>query len=404
MSKAENSPSLPFAPIPANPEQHLLAIARLTSDIFAMGEFTDEISQTYIGNCHYDFDTTRLIFVDEELVHHWGVWGYQMRLDSVQLKVAGIGAVGTREDHRQKGLMSRAAHASFEAMMANGYDLSILRGRHYVKFGYARAWNYITYKLKPEEIPAFELRHPYQTLTPDHLSAVDALYNQNYAGFSGTALRPTYRAISAENMQVYHGWFDGAGKLAGYVRAVPSEDKTTLQCFEATGEPEQGLAVLHDLIQKGSYDTLSFFTLPHHHPILQILRKGACIVENQFFSNTGWRVKLINLRSTLEKLRPVLENRLKKSYLMNWRGQLQLDGGEQKANLTIASGSIRVTDPSSCSHVLRAGAALGRFLIGSDNPIEIIRQEDITCLGEAAELATVLFPDLYPVLSHFDEF
>ena len=89
---------------------------------------------------------------------------------------------------------------------------------------------------------------------------------------------------------------------------------------------------------------------------------------------------------------------------MNWRGQLQLDGGEQKANLTIASGSIRVTDPSSCSHVLRAGAALGRFLIGSDNPIEIIRQEDITCLGEAAELATVLFPDLYPVLSHFDEF
>ena len=73
MSKAENSPSLPFAPIPANPEQHLLAIARLTSDIFAMGEFIDEISQTYIGNCHYDFDTTRLIFVDEELVHHWGV-------------------------------------------------------------------------------------------------------------------------------------------------------------------------------------------------------------------------------------------------------------------------------------------------------------------------------------------
>ena len=45
-----------------------------------------------------------------------------------------------------------------------GYDLSILRGRHYVKMGYARAWNYVTYRLKLEELPGGEPSKPYQPL------------------------------------------------------------------------------------------------------------------------------------------------------------------------------------------------------------------------------------------------
>ena len=403
--KASTSPSATlYSPIPAIPEQHLLTIAQLTSDAFAGGKYVEEISQHYIGNCHYDFDTSRLIFDGDNLIHHWGVWGYQMRLESIQLKIAGIGAVVTREAYRQQGLMALAAQDSFRAMLANGYDLSILRGRHYVKFGYARAWNYITYKLKPEEIPPFELKQPYRTLDPDHLSAIDACYNQSYAGFSGTAVRPTYRATSVENVQVYHGWFDEAGNLIGYVRAVPSEDQKTLQCYEAAGDPEQSLAVLAELTRSGSYETLNFFTLPQVHPILQIVRRGACVVENQYFHNTGWRVKLINLRSALGKMKPLLEARLKKSHLRNWQGQLQLDGGEQKASLIIEAENIQIADPAPSIHTLQAGAALGRFLIGSDESAEIIQQENIAFSGDAAELAAVLFPNLHPVLSHFDEF
>ena len=58
----------------------------------------------------------------------------------------------------------------------------------------------------------------------------------------------------------------------------------------------------------------------------------------------------------------------------------------------------------SSAHVLQAGAVLGRFLIGSDEPDEIIQQEDLTCRGEAAELVRVLFPNLRPMMSHFDEY
>ena len=170
--------SRPYTITPANPKQHLTAIAKITSDEYANGEFVEEIAQTYFNNCHYDWDVSRLLWDKDQLIHHWGVWGYPMRLGSVQLRVASVGAVVTREPYRKQGVMQQASLASFNDMREQGYDLSILRGRHYVKFGYARAWNYVTYKLKAEEVPDLPLKHPYQKLDRDHIAAMDYLYNQ----------------------------------------------------------------------------------------------------------------------------------------------------------------------------------------------------------------------------------
>ena len=388
---------------PADPARHMMAIARLTADAFAGGQYVDEISQTYIGNCHYDWDTSRLIWDGEQLVHHWGVWGYPMRLGNLELKVAGIGAVVTVEKYLKRGLMEMAARDSLDAMRKNGYDLSILRGRHYVKYGYARAWNYVTYRLKPDEIPELEIQAPYQLLEPDEMDAINALYNQTHQSYTGTCVRPTYRMLKADDMNAY-GWFDKAGKLAGYVRAVPSDDKKTLQCLEAAGDPHQSLAVMGENFKQGEYEALTFFTLPHKHPILQLLRKGACVVEDRYFYNTGWRVRIVNLISTLEKIKPLLETRLRQSGFAGWQGDLYLDAGEQNATLKIDAGRVNILPGSPSQHNIQGGVDIARFLIGSDEPEEIIQQADMSCTGEAAALARVLFPNLYPVMSHWDEF
>jgi predicted N-acetyltransferase YhbS len=404
----ENNPTPPqtnrYMICSADPEKHLKPIAKFTSKVFSGGQYVDEIAQTYIGNCHYDWDTTRLIWEGEELVHHWGVWGYQMRLDSVLLNVAGIGAVATDETCRKQGLMQRAALDSFRAMEKNGYDLTILRGRHYVKFGYVRAWNYVTYKLKPEEFPALEVKQPFQALNPAHIPQMDALYNRSHQGFTGTAIRPTYRNKNLEEMGVY-GWFDTDGNLDGYVRATPAEDSPkTLMCLEAAGDPLQGLAVLGERFKSGEFEQLHFFTLPHHHPFLQTLRRGAVIVEDRYFDITGWRVRIVNLLSTLEKNLPQLEARLQNSRFAAWTGSLHLDAGEQQATLAFAAGRIRVTGETTGEHFLHAGPALARFLIGSDDAEEIIQQEGITCTEQTLELVKVLFPNLHPMMSHWDEY
>ena len=239
----------------------------------------------------------------KSLVHHWGVWGYPMRVGSARLKTAGIGAVVTRELYRKQGLMQRAATESFGAMRELGYDVSVLRGRHYVKYGYARAWNYVTYRLTRDEVPAPVIEWPYQPLDPSHLDEIFALYNATHEAFSGTAVRPTYRVTTAADMSL-HGWFH-ENKLSGYLRAIPTDDKKSLQCLEAAGDVEQGLAVLAELFKQGDYESLTFFTMHRDHPMLKQIRKGACILENKYFDASGWRVRLVNLTGTLEKLRPL---------------------------------------------------------------------------------------------------
>jgi hypothetical protein len=403
MDKKMNQPTQ-YQMTSADPDRHIIPVARSISDEFAGGKFVDEISQKYLNNCHYDWNTSRLIWDGDLVIHHWGVWGYFMRLEKLKLKVAGIGAVTTREPYRKQGLMALAAQDSFDAMKETGYHLSILRGRHYVKFGYARAWNYVTYKLTAEEIPDFELKSPYQPIGEEYLDQIISLYNQSHTNYTGTAIRPTYRTMDQDGKKQFWGWFTGDGSLSGYLRAIPTDDNKILQCLEASGDPVQIIAVLKDLFLKGKYEILNFFTLHHQHPVLKILRKGACLVEERFFDNTGWRVKIINLPSTLEVMKPLFEGRLENSNLNTWKGQLHVDAGAQKANLSIQAGVIRVQESSFSDHNLHGGVAIGRFIIGSDEPQEIIQQEAVRCTGDGAELARVLFPNLHPTLSHWDEF
>lgn len=386
-----------------HPHEHLQAVAQITSDAFANGQYVEEIAAQYIGNSHYDWDVSRLAWHKEQLVHHWGVWGYPMHLDGVLLKVAGVGAVTTVPEYRQRGLMTRAALDSFQAMRQNGYDLSILRGRHYVKFGYARAWNYVTYRLKADELPELPAPPPHELLGPERMAEIEACYNQGYQAYSGAAVRPTYRMLQAGDMNAY-GWRDADGQLAGYVRAVPTDDKKTLQCLEATGDAQQGLAVLGKLFKEGDYETLAFFTLPHQHPILQLLRRGACVVEDRYFHNSGWRVRIVNLGSTLHKLLPRLEARLQRSWLAGWHGSLLLDAGEQRAVLQIKADRVQVLEAAESEHALRGGAEIARLLLGSDEPEEVLAQAQMRCTGLGAELACALFPNLHPVMSQWDEY
>lgn len=387
-----------------DPNEHLLPIAQLAADTFTGGKYVEQFCQNYIDNSHYDWGVSRLVMDGDKLVHHWGVWGYPMRIESARVKVAGIGAVVTHPNYRKQGWMHQAAQASFDAMEQDGYDLSILRGRHYVKMGYARAWNYVTYRFILEDLPGLEVKKPYQPLGIERVHEMDELYNQTHAHFSGTAIRPTFRNRHPEDIGVY-AWFDDNRILEGYIRAFPAEDNPKIfQCLEAAGDPEQGLAVLTDLFKKGDYEKLTCFTLPHQHPMLQFLRRGSCIVENRYFDISGWRVRIVNLHSALKKITPLLEQRLAQSQFAAWQGSLHLDADLWKASLQINNGRVKITGEEASDNIIRGGADIARFLIGSDEPDEIICQADMECTGISIPLARVLFPNLHPTMSHWDEY
>jgi hypothetical protein len=272
------------------------AAVSLIAELFTGGKHLESIRQVFLGGPCYDWNTMRLVWDGDQLIHHWGVIGYQMRLASINLKVAGVGAVGTLEEYRKRGVMTSAALSSLEAMHTNGYDLSILRGRHYVKFGYARAWNYLTVRLESKDLPILSSHGEYRPLSLVDQNRIDSLYNRFYSHFSGTAVRPIYHEILDEEVKV-QGWEDSSGELTGYVRTDIDTEKNELTCQEATGDPERCLAVLKELLIESNCNSLAFFTLPYDHPILQLVRRGACLVEEQYFHNTGWRVRVVNLTS-----------------------------------------------------------------------------------------------------------
>jgi len=327
--------------IQPDPEVDLRPIAQLAAEAFTNGQYVDQFCQNYIGNSHYDWHASRVIFDGDKLVHHWGVWGYAMRVEAVQLQVAGIGAVVTHIDYRKQGWMHQAAEASFDAMKQAGYELSILRGRHYAKMGYARAWNYVTYRLKPEEIPVAGPHQPYQPLAPEQVGEMDQVYNQTHAGFTGTAIRPTFRNRHSDDIGVY-AWFDEQGKLEGYVRAFPDEQNPKeLMCLEAAGNPQQGLAVLSELFRRGAYESLGFFTLPHDHPMLRQLRRGACIVEDRYFDISGWRVRVINLPQALRKLIPCWKGAWRSRSLPAGRGACGWKAPNKRQRCTSIRGGLK---------------------------------------------------------------
>jgi hypothetical protein len=83
---------------------------------------------------------------------------------------------------------------------------------------------------------------------------------------------------------------------------------------------------------------------------------------------------------------------------------LHLDGGQWQATLVIENGKVEITNDKAGDNIIHCGANIARFLIGSDEPDEIIRQADMECLGISASLVRVLFPNLSPMMSHWDEY
>jgi hypothetical protein len=383
-----------------DPQRDLPSMARMIADAFHLSK-SDEIADGYIGDSHFDWAVSQLVWKGDRIVHHWGVWNYLMRLGAARLKVGGVGAVATREEDRRRGIMHLAGKSSQRLMRAHGYDLSILHGGHYRQLGYVRAWNETVYHLDLTKWALQPVMQSIVALDDSYLPEVVSLYNREYAAYAGTAVRPTYHHLRIDDG--FYGWLEG-GRLAGYVRAQPDAGTQSLRCCEAAGDPQLGLAVLADLAGRTDCNRLTFSTLPPAHPLPRLLRSGTCRVEEEYEVEDGWKVAVIHMKSTLEKLCPLMEDRLINSPFSGWTGDLTLASDAEAIRLRIAAGRITIDEKPAMQNRMEGSAGIARLLIGSDDPGEIIDQEGIICSGEAETLAQTLFPNMHPMLCGLDEF
>lgn len=355
----------------------------------------------YIGYSHYDSETSYLGIINGQVVSHFGVWDYQMRVGGTELRVGGIGLVATHGEMRKMGLMSRTAAASIAAMRDAGYDISVLFGIDdmYHRFGYTRAWVENSYLTGVHDLPLQQLR--LTSIAPKHTPEVAQLSNKYNAGLTGTAVRPTFLRCGMDGIPTAWRWREADGATAGYIMIQQNGQRMSLVDF--AGDPVEVLAATRHCASKLCCTEVYFPCLHLMSPLARILRRGNCRVEQNMRRNGGAMARVLNLSSSLTKMAGELSARLANSIMRDWTGIFQLRGAGEQVSLLIADGQVTVSDNVDTPHVLAANDNIVQFLLGTDTPGEIIAAGAET-YGDAAELAQALFPAQHPMLGMWDRF
>ncbi len=358
----------------------------------------------YVHHSHYDFAVSRLGFVDDVLVTHYGVWGYRMHIGGAVVRAGGIGAVATNGDYRHRGYMAQTAAASVAAMRAAGYDFSLLFGidNFYHRFGYVPAWPETTYTVPVEELPT-DAPPRLRRFTARAVGVIDDVFNRENATRTGAAVRPTFRkeGFGSWSEEAYR-WQLPDGATAGYVHAQTRGNR--LLCDECAGDAATVLTVLAHLARRAGCGEVFFQTLPYDSPVARLLRRGTCKVEQSYRRNGAVMVVLLNLRGALEGLTGELSRRLRASALTGYRGTLRIVHHAEAVTLGLADGTVTLLPDADSPNTLTGGDTLARLFLGSDTAEEVITAGDLQTTGDALPLAAILFPAQHPELPMHDRY
>lgn len=366
----------------------------------------DWCREVYVMPAHYDWSVSRIGMIGDKAVTHWGVWDYQMRIGTAQVRAGGVGGAATDRDFRKQGLMGQTARASVEAMRVEGYDVSLLFGidDFYRRFGYVRAWSETAFAANAWELPKEKPTVRAIGFKPRPQRDLADLYNRTYATTTGAAVRPTYT-------RKHNPWFDlpmgyrwnENGKLAGYV-LLNRRGSHTITCGEYCGDADETLRILGMLARKWSCQEIRFDGLPYHCELLRRLRWGTCRMEVNNRKNGAAVMALLNLPSVLKKMEGELSRRLRDSWLADWQGDLLIADTRDAAMLSIADGRVRAGERGATKHAIRGGDEIVQLLIGTAEPAEVTEAGRMRLSGDAGKLAEVFFPEQHPMLGHPDRF
>ena len=388
----------------AHPDALFDLLGRVFSDRGGYARWRDVCRDSWILPGHYDWATSRVGFLGDRLVTHFGVWNRRMRIGSALVRVAGVGGVATDGHHRRRGYMDRTARSAIAAMRDAGYHLSILFGIRdfYRRYGYVRAWPVVVYTVDLADLPDGGPRGRLRRFKPVARDDVARLYNRACRGLTGTAVRPTYSEGTLMAELEGYRWTDAAGRLRGYV-IIDTRPKT-FRCVEAVGPPVEVLGVLKRLARRRAWGEVTFQTLHDGSPLIRHLRQGNCRAETQYLRSGRAMVRTIHLASALEAMVGELGRRLAASPLAKWRGRLRVDDGREAVTLAIDRSRIRVASEGASNHAIRGGDEVAQLLIGTDDPETTVAAAGMELAGDAPHLVHVLFPRQDPMMSLRDRF
>ncbi len=332
---------------------------------------------------------------------------YRQRIGPCVVRMGGIAGVGTHEEHRFKGYSRRVMLNSLRWMRRAGYDTSMLYGisGYYPKFGFAPAFPTTNWSMpvKVAERCAGEAGkfRFVDFAAAEHLPAVLKMYHANNATRTGTALRdeatwqPFRKGVSWNKSFIAKVALDAKGRPAGYFAMDGDLDGTVTEMGFAT--PAVFPAILRATAEAAT--SVVTFYLPEDDAFMAWCKPLGVRKKLEYRPDGGAMVRLINVRSVLEKIAPLLARRI------GGRGRLGVRTNIESVELSWSSGEMHVGPGRRAGKAVALPQwALAQLVYGYQSAETLLALGVLKGGQESLEVLAAMFPPGPHYLHKADEF
>lgn len=335
---------------------------------------------------------------------------WHLKLEGIDLKTAEMGIVGTLEEHRNKGLIRKLSEKFDETCHDEEYDIQIIQGvpGFYHNLGYHYALpldNHINLPLHAvsNSEKKYSIRQSGREEIP-YLAEQDELFNKRFM-ISSTRSREHWEYIFSHGLEteyaseiyILENTDSGSTTEKYYFRINLMGFGTGLIVSEVSEEISEEalssmLAFLKDLAIKQDKPYLRFNVPVSSPAALKAFSLGA--VKTGIY---GWQIKITDRIKFLNKIRPLLEKRIRLSRFKNFTGNFCLDMYRHKINLLWENGKLKDISTIESDAALTLSITEDLFVplcLGyrSVDEIRYLRHDLYYENQTAGELAKIIFP------------
>ncbi|MGB9717340.1 MAG: GNAT family N-acetyltransferase [Thermoproteota archaeon] len=337
----------------------------------------------------------------------------EVKVGKAFLKMGGVGGVGTLEEHRMKGYSRKVMEFSIEYMVRNGYDVSMLFGipDYYVKWGYASTLPNckITMPLRNAERarPGLKAR-PMVKEDAGVILDIYELANEHRTGplkrHRGEWFRfrkGSWWGIPADGT-VFE---DESGRIVAYCASDrwPRVMRITEVGAVDVALYEHVLRYACDVAFQKKATELEIY-VPFDHPFAELCKSLGCTVSIDYPYASDGMGRIVNIKSTFEKLVPVFKDRLEKACVKELPSQISFKTDIGLITLEISDSGVSISEAVSTNWIELPQWVLMQLILGYRDPKSVVVDQAVKHEGRVEKALETLFPSGNPHIWHSDWF
>jgi len=342
----------------------------------------------------YDHDLEDILVIEEDgrVVSHVSVFPFQISVRGSQIKVGEVGGVATDEKHRMRGFASSLLKYSIEKMTREGYDLSSLGGYRdrYGRWGWELAGEECVYTVDRRSIQAAKetagVEFWQYAGDRSDLTKIAELHD----GEPVRALRSwqMYQFLFSNlRMVTMQAWLAEVSGLGLSYLVLNRSSEKAASILEFGGNTQVFKLFLKRLFDKEGLDRVTVVAPSIYTPFTPALTE----ISGYYQINAFRMIRIINLKDCLEKLAPIIEDRLNRvEFKSPFALSLEVTDTGQRVTLNL-DGNLQICSEPGRDRVTLDQRSMVRLLFG---PGKATKNFDIR--GRVGRLLDTILPlDFY---------